>query len=359
MRQLSWRTWRGVLVRSVQNFVNDNCSDWAAALTYYGVLALFPSAIVVVALVGLVSDGEQTVDTVVDLANQVGAGSVLTDDEGGVIGVIRTVVLDQSNPKLLLSFGLAGALWSASGFIGAFTRASNAIYGVTEGRPVWKLRPLQIGLAAITLVLLAVVALGLIVSGPVTDAVGDLINAGGLARTTWSVAKWPVLAMIMMALLSLLFWIAPNVRQPRFRWLTPGGAVALVSWAAASFGFGLYVANFGSYDTTYGSLGRGHRVPGLALPVQLGADAGRADQRRGAARAAVAGRRPGPGGAGAAAAQARRRLSPRYRLGCPVRPEPGRGPVRGPVPVYRVGCRVAQKAWSVATASTDRGSTNR
>ncbi|WFE49114.1 YihY/virulence factor BrkB family protein [Micromonospora sp. WMMD1155] len=255
MRQLSWRTWRGVLVRSVQNFVTDNCSDWAAALTYYGVLALFPSAIVVVALVGLVSDGERTLDTVVDLANQVGAGSVLTTENGGVVGVIKTVVLDQSNPELLLSFGLLGALWSASGFIGAFTRASNAVYGVTEGRPVWKLRPLQIGLAAITLVLLAVVALGLIVSGPVTDAVGDLINAGGLARTVWSVAKWPVLALIMMVLLSLLFWIAPNVRQPRFRWLTPGGAVALVSWAAVSFGFGLYVANFGSYNTTYGSLG--------------------------------------------------------------------------------------------------------
>ncbi|MEV1158855.1 YihY/virulence factor BrkB family protein [Micromonospora chokoriensis] len=255
MRQLSWRTWRGVLVRSVQNFVNDNCSDWAAALTYYGVLALFPSAIVVVALVGLVSSGEQTVDTVVELANQVGAGSVLADKEGGVVGVIRSVVVDQSNPQLLLSFGLLGALWSASGFIGAFTRASNAVYGVDEGRPVWKLRPLQIGLAAITLVLLAVVALALIVSGPVTDAVGDLINAGGLARTVWSVAKWPALAMIMMVLLSLLFWIAPNVRQPRFRWLTPGGAVALVSWVAVSFGFGLYVANFGSYNTTYGSLG--------------------------------------------------------------------------------------------------------
>ncbi|MFD6565872.1 YihY/virulence factor BrkB family protein [Micromonospora profundi] len=253
VRQLSWRTWRGVLVRSVRNFVTDNCSDWAAALTYYGVLALFPSAIVVVALVGLVSSGEQTVDTVVDLARQVGAGSVVADD--GVVGVIRAVVVEQSNAKVLLSFGLLGALWSASGFIGAFTRASNAIYGVTEGRPVWKLRPLQIGLAAITLVLLAVVALGLIVSGPVTDAVGDLVNAGGLARTVWSVAKWPVLAMIMMALLSLLFWIAPNVRQPRFRWLTPGGAVALVSWVAVSFGFGLYVANFGSYDTTYGSLG--------------------------------------------------------------------------------------------------------
>ncbi|MFE9182079.1 YihY/virulence factor BrkB family protein [Micromonospora haikouensis] len=253
VRQLSWPTWRGVLVRSGRNFVKDNCADWAAALTYYGVLALFPSTIVVVALVGLVSDGERTVDTVIDLARDVGAGSVVGNE--GFVSVVRGVVDQSGGAKMLLSFGLLGALWSASGFIGAFTRASNAIYGVQEGRPVWKLRPLQIGLAAVTMLLLAVVATGLIVSGPVADAVGDLLGTGGLARTVWGVAKWPVLAMVMMVLLSLLFWIAPNVRQPRFRWLTPGGAVALVSWALASFGFGLYVANFGSYDVTYGSLG--------------------------------------------------------------------------------------------------------
>ena len=253
MRQLSWSTWRGVLIRSGQGFVKDNCADWAAALTYYGVLALFPSTVVVVALVGLVSDGERTVDTVLDLARDIGAGSVVGNE--GFVSVVRTVVDQQSGTKVLLSFGLAGALWSASGFIGAFTRASNAIYGVEEGRPFYRLRPLQIGMAALSLLLLAVVALGLIVSGPVTDAVGDLVGAGGLARTTWSVVKWPVLAMVMMTLLSLMFWIAPNVRQPRFRWLTPGGAVALLSWIVVSFGFGLYVANFGSYDVTYGSLG--------------------------------------------------------------------------------------------------------
>ena len=253
VRQLSWPTWRGALVRSGRNFVKDNCADWAAALTYYGVLALFPSTVVVVALVGLVSDGERTVDTVLGLARDIGAGSVVAND--GFVSVVRTVVDQQSGAKVLLSFGLLGALWSASGFIGAFTRASNAIYGVEEGRPFYRLRPMQIGLAAVSLVLLAVVALGLIVSGPVTDAVGDLLGAGGLARTVWSVAKWPVLALVMMTLLSLLFWIAPNVRQPRFRWLTPGGVVALLSWIAASAGFGLYVANFGSYDVTYGSLG--------------------------------------------------------------------------------------------------------
>ncbi|WP_200209931.1 YihY/virulence factor BrkB family protein [Micromonospora coerulea] len=252
VRQLSWATWRGVLVRSGRNFLKDNCADWAAALTYYGVLALFPATIVVVALVGLVSDGERAVDTVIGLARDVGAGSVVGDDS--FVKVVRGVV-DQQSSGVLLSFGLLGALWSASGYIGAFTRASNAIYGVAEGRPFYRLRPLQIGLAAISLVLLAVVAVGLIVSGPVTDAVGDLVHAGGLARTVWSVAKWPVLALVMMSLLSLLFWIAPNVQQPRFRWLTPGGGLALLAWVLASFGFGLYVANFGSYDVTYGSLG--------------------------------------------------------------------------------------------------------
>ncbi|MFG1661156.1 YihY/virulence factor BrkB family protein [Micromonospora chersina] len=253
VRQLSWATWRGVLVRAGRNFVKDNCADWAAALTYYGVLALFPSTIVVVALVGLVSDGPRTVDTVIDLAREIGAGSVVGND--AFVTVVRNVVEQQGSAKVLLSFGLLGALWSASGFIGAFTRASNAIYGVEEGRPFYRLRPVQIGLAGVSLVLLAVVAVGLIVSGPVTDFVGDRLHAGGLTRQVWTVAKWPLLALVAMTLLSLLFWIAPNVRQPRFRWLTPGGALALLAWVVASFGFGLYVANFGSYDVTYGSLG--------------------------------------------------------------------------------------------------------
>ncbi|GIJ11712.1 YihY/virulence factor BrkB family protein [Micromonospora andamanensis] len=253
IRQLRWRTWRGVLVRAGRNYLSDNCTDWAAALTYYGVLALFPSTVVVVALVGLVSDGERTVDTVLDLARDVGAGSVVANES--FVGVVREVVSQNSSAGVLLSFGLLGALWSASNFIASFTRASNAIYGVVEGRPVWKLRPMQIGLAALSLVLLATVAAGLIVSGPVADAVGDLVGAGGAARTAWAVAKWPALALIAMLLMSLMFWVAPNVRQPRFRWLTPGGMVALTAWALGSFGFGLYVANFGSYDTTYGSLG--------------------------------------------------------------------------------------------------------
>ncbi|HEY0697116.1 MAG TPA: YihY/virulence factor BrkB family protein, partial [Micromonospora sp.] len=180
-------------------------------------------------------------------------GPVVASD--GFTAVVKEVVDQQSSARALLGFGLLAALWSASGYVGAFTRASNAIYGVREGRPFYKLRPLQIALSAVALLLMAVVATVLIVSGPVTDAVGDALRLGHAPRTAWTVMKWPLLVTVAMLLLSLLFWIAPNVRQPRFRWLTVGGAVALVSWAVVSFGFGLYVGNFGSYDVTYGSLG--------------------------------------------------------------------------------------------------------
>ncbi|MEV0730150.1 YihY/virulence factor BrkB family protein [Polymorphospora sp. NPDC050346] len=253
LRQLHWSTWKGVLVRSAKEFGKDNCTDWAASLTYYSVLAIFPSLIVVVALVGLVARGGDAVDTILGIAEDLGAGSVVAS--GGVRDAIDSVVNQQSSAGVLLSFGLLGALWSASGYVGGFTRAANAIYGVKEGRPFYKLRPLQLGVTLVTLVLLAASVVMLIVSGPVVDAVGDALNLGAAARTAWAIAKWPALVLIALLLLALLGWVAPNVRQPRFRWLTPGGLVTLLAAAVVSFGFGLYVANFASYDATYGSLG--------------------------------------------------------------------------------------------------------
>jgi membrane protein len=253
LRQLHWSTWRGVVVRSAKGFMDDNCPDWAAALTYYGVLALFPSAVVVVALVGLVSEGGKTVDTFLGLARDMGVGSVVASE--GITNVLKGVVEQRSSAKVLLSFGLLGAIWSASGYVGAFTRASNAIYGVEEGRPFYKLRPLQLGVTVVLLIFLAALATALIISGPVAEAVGNALHLGNAPRTAWSVAKWPVLVAVLMLLLSLMFWIAPNVQQPRFRWLTVGGVVALVAWALTSLGFGFYVSHFSSYDVTYGSLG--------------------------------------------------------------------------------------------------------
>ena len=252
-RQLRWSTWRGVLWRSINGYLDDDCGDLAAALTYNAVLAIFPVGIVVVALVNLVTDGRTAVDTIIGILKDLGAGSVVADPS--FTDLLDAIIVQQSSAKVLLSFGLLGALWSASNYVGVFTRASNRIYGVREGRAWWKLRPLQIGLSAIALVLMALVAAALVISGPLVDAVGNALNAGDAAKLTYSIGRWPVLVLILMLLLSLLFWIAPNVKQPRFRWLTLGGTVALLAWALASFGFGLYVANFGSYDKTYGSLG--------------------------------------------------------------------------------------------------------
>jgi membrane protein len=251
LRQLRLSTWRGVLVRAVKGFLADNCGDWAAALTYYGVLAVFPSAIVVVALVRLFADGEAAFDTLFGIAQDLLPPSVTED----IRDPLRQVVTRQSAGSVLVSFGLLGALWSASGYVGAFTRASNAIYEVEEGRPFYRLRPLQLGMTAIALVLMALVAGALLVSGPVAEAVGDALGLGDSLVTAWEIGKWPVLILIIAGLLTMLFWIAPNVQQPRFRWLTVGGAVALFGWLLGSIGFGLYVANFGSYDKTYGSLG--------------------------------------------------------------------------------------------------------
>jgi membrane protein len=228
----------------------DNCTDWAAALTYYGVLALFPSAIVVVALVGLVANGEDAIKNSLDIFRDLAPGSV-----ENLRKPITEVVSQRGSASVLLSFGLIGAIWSASGYVGAFTRAANAIYGVREGRPFYLLRPLQLLITLASLLLLAVVALALVVSGPVASAIGNALHAGGAARVAWSFGRWPVLALVAGFLLSLLGWIAPNVQQPRLRWLTVGGVVTLVVWAALSAGFGVYVANFSSYNVTYGSLG--------------------------------------------------------------------------------------------------------
>ena len=253
LRQLGWRSWRSVFWRSVVGYIEDDCSDFAAAMTYQAVTAFIPSLVVIVALVNLVTDGSTVITATVGILRDLGLGSVVGNES--LLSVVQALLVQQNSAKVLLGFGLLLALWSASGFVSTFTRASNRIYGVREGRSWWKLQLLEIALAAVALVLLAAIGAGLVISGPLVDAVGNALNAGATTRLLWSIGRWPVLVMIAMLVLSLLFWIAPNVRQPRFRWLTVGGAVALLVWAVASSAFGLYVANFGSYNRTYGSLG--------------------------------------------------------------------------------------------------------
>jgi membrane protein len=171
-----------------------------------------------------------------------------------VSGAIREIGSSQGTAGVALIIGLAAALWSASGYIGAFSRASNVIYEVEEGRPFWKLRPLQLAMSLLLILLVAVSAIAVVVTGPLAEQVGELFGLGGTAVTVWDLAKWPVIVLIVMTMLGVLYYGAPNVRQPGFRWITPGGVLGVSLWILASAGFALYVANFGSYNKTYGSL---------------------------------------------------------------------------------------------------------
>ena len=249
--QLGKRDWGAILKRTAKEFRDDNLTDWAAALTYYGVLALFPALLCLVALVGLLGQYPDTVDALLGIVTQVGQGSAAETLRGPITGVIQ----GKGGAGALLGLGLVGALWSASGYIGAFARATNAVYEVREGRPFWKLRPLQILLTLAMVFLLAIVSISLVMTGSLAQAVGDAVGIGNTAVTLWNWLKWPVLVVLVMLMFAVLYWAAPNVRQPGFRWITPGSVVAVLIWIVASAGFGIYVAMFGSYNKTYGSLG--------------------------------------------------------------------------------------------------------
>ncbi len=243
-------TW-ATLKRTIREVRNDNLTDWAAALTYYAVLALFPGLIVLVAILGLAGQHPQTTNALLEIVRDLGPASAVDTFRGPIEGVVKS----SGGAGALLGVGLLGAIWSASGYVGAFIRASNAIYEVEEGRPFWTRRPLQIAVTVVMVLLLALVAIAIVVTGPLARSVGDVIGLGDTAVTTWNIAKWPVIVLIVMGMFTVLYYVAPNVRQPRLRWITPGGVIAVVAWLLVSLGFGLYVANFGSYDKTYGSLG--------------------------------------------------------------------------------------------------------
>ena len=250
---LGRRTWLGVARRAVTEFKADNLTDWSAALTYYAVLSIFPGVIVFVSLLGLFGQGAGTVDKLIDIVGQIGVPQDALDSLRGPIGD----VVNQQGGKagLALVLGVAGALWSASGYIGAFIRAMNAIYEVREGRKFYILRPLQILITVVCVLLLTAITLALVTSGSVARAVGDALGLGQATVTAWNIAKWPVIVIVVSLMIAGLYHIAPNVKQPRFRWFTLGGFLALVLWVIASAAFGFYVAHFGSYNKTYGSLG--------------------------------------------------------------------------------------------------------
>jgi membrane protein len=241
-----------ILKRTAKEFQEDNITDWAAALTYYAVLALFPAMLALVAVVGLVGQYPETTNAILDVMRSAGAGPDLVDSVGNTIdGIVR----NKGGAGALLGLGLLGALWSASGYVGAFMRASNAIWEIPEGRPFWKLRPFQVFVTLGMVLAMALVLIALVVSGPLAKAIGDEVGLGSAAVTAYSIVKWPLMAAVVALVLAILYYVAPNARLPKFPWISPGAVVALAIWALATVGFFFYVRNFGSYNATYGALG--------------------------------------------------------------------------------------------------------
>ena len=243
--------WKAALRRTFDGFRSDQVTDLAAGLTYYGVLALFPALIALVSIVGLFGDPGGTTRTLTDIVSDLGPETAADTFNGP----IENLTADRETAGALFVVGLLGALYSASGYVGAFMRASNRIYGVQEGRPFWKLRPLQIAVTLVMVLLVALVVVALVLSGPVAEAVGKALGLTSAAVTIYGLAKWPVLAAVVLTMLAFLYYVSPNVRLPAFRWITPGSMVAVALWILASIGFAFYVSNFGSYDKTYGTLG--------------------------------------------------------------------------------------------------------
>src|SRR5690242_2069513 len=244
---LRTRSWFGVLKRTVKEFSADNLTDWAAALTYYGVLAIFPALIALVSILGLI--GHSATQPLLDNLNTLAPGpgkQIFTN-------AITNLQKSQGAAGVLFFVGIGAAIWSASGYVGAFMRASNAIYEIEEGRPIYVKRPVQLLITVVLLVLVAASAVAVVVTGGLAKKVGDLLGVGSTAVTIWDIAKWPVLILAVAFMFSILYFAAPNVKQPRFRWLTPGGVVAVFVWIVASALFALYVANFSSYNKTYGT----------------------------------------------------------------------------------------------------------
>jgi membrane protein len=243
------RGWWAVTKRTVKEFREDNLTDWAAALTYYGVLALFPALIALVSIVGLL--GKSTVE---DLKQNIGAIPSAGQAKEIILKTIDSLADKPSAAGIAFVIGLAIALWSASGYVGAFIRASNAIYETGEGRPFYKLRPLQMGITLVMLILITLTLAAIVITGPVTEKVGQAIGLGNTGQTIFDIAKWPVILLVVSFMFSLLYYAAPNVKQPSFRWFTPGGLLAVVIWLAASALFALYVKFFPN-NKTYGSFG--------------------------------------------------------------------------------------------------------
>jgi membrane protein len=243
---LSVSSWTDALKRTVKAFREDKLMDWAAALTYYGVLAIFPALLVVVSALGLI--GQSVTDSLISNLEDVAPGpaqEIFTD-------AIRNLEGARAASGVAFVIGLAAAFWASSGYVNGFMSASNSIYDVEEG-PLTKTLPVRLGLTLLLMVLAAAIAFAVTLTGGLAKEAGNLVGVGETAVDVWGAAKWPVLLLLVSFLLAVLYWGAPNVKLP-FRLVSPGGLLAVLGWVIASVAFAFYVSNFSSYNKTYGAL---------------------------------------------------------------------------------------------------------
>jgi membrane protein len=247
---LHMRSWKHTAKLALAEFKRDQCVDSAAALTYYAVLSVFPAFIVGAAMIGLIGNGQDTADALIELITDLGQEDVADQLEGPIESLAES-----RGAGLALVVGVALALWSASAYVGAFGRAMNRIYEVDEGRPIWKLRPLNIVISLVLIICATLMLTGAAMSGGLANEIGERIGLSDTAVTVWNIVKWPAMLLVLALMVAVLYYATPNVRQPKFRWMSVGAALAIALWVLGSVAFGFYVQNFGNYDKTYGSLG--------------------------------------------------------------------------------------------------------
>lgn len=244
---LRGRGWFGALKRTGNEFQEDKLAHWAAALTYYAVLSIFPALLALVSILGLI--GTSATQPLIDNLGQMAPGparDILTS-------ALQNVQGGSGGAGIAFIIGLAAAVWAASKYINGFMDASNSVWDAPEGRPIWLKLPVRFGITLLMLVLLAVSAVAVVFTGPLAQRAGDVVGLGDTAVTIWSIAKWPVLIVLVSCMIAVLYWAAPNVKQPGFRWATPGGLLAVLLWIVVSLLFAYYVANFSSFPATYGA----------------------------------------------------------------------------------------------------------
>ncbi len=237
-----------VFKRARAEFRNDHLTDLAAGLTYYGILAVVPALVVLVSLLGLL--GRDTTDQVINQVQAIAPGS----SADLVRGLITQAQSNKGSAGFGAVLGILVSLWSASGYVAAFMRASNVVYDIGEGRPIWKTLPIRLGVTVLAVLVMVVSVVIVVVSGPVAEQVGNVAGVGGAAVLVWNIVKWPVLLVLVSVLLAVLFWASPNAKQPGIKWVSPGGVIAVLIWVGISALFAVYVTHFSSYNKTYGSM---------------------------------------------------------------------------------------------------------